>query len=390
MNAYAAVMTGKGVGAIATICIIGERASEILKTIFNPIGKSNGHVEIGKVLLGTIVDGEKIVDQVIVGCEAENEFAINCHGNPLIVEFIMELLAKHGAEPITTEQFLQSKIKNQNSKIVIEVQFTQLKVKTIEGYKLLQNQIEGGLTAKAAEWIRMESLEQVKKEADAILRASQAAQYIIHGCKVVLAGPANSGKSTLLNCLTGKDKSIVADIPGTTRDWVSATCLSGVLAMEIIDTAGLDELLTADNAIDKAAQERSIELIRQADVVVWVVDGSEESSKLKMQSAKLQFKIKNDSGTPKMIAALNKCDLVPKIGGVVENAVVISAKTGTGIEELTKKIRTVLGVEGFDLRQPICFADRQKQLLQKIVVAKDRQEVKNALVNLGYDINLDE
>ena len=60
----------------------------------------------------------------------------------------------------------------------------------------------------------------------------------------MIAGPANSGKSTLLNCLAGREKSIVADIPGTTRDWVSATCISGPLAMEIFDTAGLDESLT--------------------------------------------------------------------------------------------------------------------------------------------------
>ena len=98
MSAYAAVMTGRGVGAIATVCVIGEGAGEILTSIFKPAGKSNAQFEVGKILLGTIVDGEKVIDQVVIGCEAENEFAINCHGNPLIVEMIMELLVKHGAE----------------------------------------------------------------------------------------------------------------------------------------------------------------------------------------------------------------------------------------------------------------------------------------------------
>ena len=422
MNAYAAVTTGKGVGAIATVCVIGDGAGNIIRNIFQANSKNklttNEHeltrinlatedtesteinkdinyyaikaqFEVGKILLGTIADGEKVIDQVVVGCEGENEFAINCHGNPLIVEMIMELLVKHGAEAVSAERFLQSKIQSLSStkigdlksKIAIEVKIEQVKAKTLEGYKLLQNQIEGGLTAKAAEWIKAESLGHIQKEAVKILKASQAAQYIIHGCKVVLAGPANSGKSTLLNCLAGREKSIVADIPGTTRDWVSAHCISGNLAMEIIDTAGLDESLTADNAIDKAAQERSVELIRQADVLIWVIDGSDKTARMPNSELRTQDKV---------ILAINKSDLGLKAGGVFEKTVVISAKTGTGIEELTKKIRTVLGVERFDLRQPICFADRQKQLLQKIVVAKDRQEVKNALVNSGYDINLDE
>ncbi|MDO8302633.1 MAG: GTPase, partial [Sedimentisphaerales bacterium] len=220
--------------------------------------------------------------------------------------------------------------------------------------------------------IKTESLEQIQKEAAEILKVSEAAQYIIHGCKVVLAGPANSGKSTLLNCLVGKDKSIVADIPGTTRDWVSAHCIIGPLAMEIIDTAGLDESLTPGNAIDEAAQKRSVELVRQADVVIWVIDGSDEKTKIKDK----KLKIKNQ------ILVINKYDLGLKADNISEDAVVISAKNGTGIEELTKKIRVVLGVEGFDLKQAVCFTQRQKQLLQKIAVAKDSQSVQNALAAL--------
>lgn len=411
MNACAAVMTGRGVGAIATVCVIGEGASDILKSIFKPTGKNTlatneyeltqtkSHqpsaisrqqedkpaisFEVGKILLGNIVDGEKVIDQVVVGCEGENEFAINCHGNPLIVELIMELLAKHGAEAVKAEQLIELQIKNKklkikneektNSLIVTEAKIAQLKARTIDGYKLLENQINGGLPAKIAEWSKIESLEQIQKEATEILKANQAAQYLIHGCKVVLAGPANSGKSTLLNCLAGKEKSIVADIPGTTRDWVSAHCISGNLAMEIFDTAGLDESLTTDSAIDTAAQERSVALIEQADIVLWVIDGNDEKAKIKNK----RLKIKNQ------IVVINKSDLGLKTSGIFENTIVISAKNGTGIDELTKKVRTVLGVEGFYLKQAVCFTERQQQLLQKIAVAKDRQEVENALVNLN-------
>jgi tRNA modification GTPase len=374
MNAYAAVMTGKGGGAIATVCVIGEGASDVLNAVFYSISKSNVQFEIGKILLGTIIDGEKVIDQVVIGCEGENEFAINCHGNPLIVEMIMELLAKNGAEPVTTEQFFKSKIQNSKSKIAIEARLVQLKTKTLEGYKLLQNQIGCGLPAKAAEWIKTESLATIQEEASEVLKASQAAQYIIHGCKVVLAGPANSGKSTLLNCLAGKDKSIVADIPGTTRDWVSAHCISGSLAMEIVDTAGLDESLTADNAIDKTAQQKSVELVGQADVVIWVVDGSDEKSNSKNQIAKIQIK--------NLIVVINKCDLGLKIDSKPEQTVVISAKNGTGIDELTKKIRTVLGVDGFDLKRAVCFTDRQQRILEQLCKSDNKSATHSLVTEL--------
>jgi tRNA modification GTPase len=385
----AALMTGKGVAAIATVCIVGDDAGKIIKSIFKPIGKNNLttneheltlvkfnktklQFETGKIFLGSIVDGQKIIDQVVVGCERKNEFAIHCHGNPLIVELIMELLVKRGAEAISAEQLLEisnfrSKISN---RIAVEAKIAQLKAKTIEGYKLLENQIDGGLTAKAKEWIETSSIEQIKIEANVILDVSKVAQYIIRGCKVVIAGPANSGKSTLLNCLAGRDKSIVADIPGTTRDWVSTQCVAGSLAMEVFDTAGLDETLTAESAIDKAAQERSIELIRQADVVIWMIDGSDEKVNFKSQISNLK----------NQIVVLNKCDLGLKTQ--FAGAVAISAKNGTGIDELTKRIRIALGVDGFDLKQAVCFTDRQKSLLDKLHKAENKPAADSLITEL--------
>ncbi len=106
MSAFAAVVTDKGTGAIATIQLLGESAEAVLKKIFKPTGSNLATFKAGKILLGTINEGNQTIDQVVIGCEADNCFAINCHGNPLIVEIIMQLLQRCGAEFVAAEQLL--------------------------------------------------------------------------------------------------------------------------------------------------------------------------------------------------------------------------------------------------------------------------------------------
>ena len=236
MNIFAAVMTGKGTGAISTVQVFGDSAELVIKKIFKPTGKKNAKFQTGEILLGTICDGDEIIDQVTISCEGPQTFAINCHGNPLIVEMIMRLLAQHGATLLTTEQLLCKILASDKSinTIALEDKLTQLKARTLVGTKIIANQIEAGLSKKAAEWltnIDEISIDRIKAEADRILTNSQTAKLIIAGCKAALIGPPNTGKSTLLNCLAGRRKAIVTDIKGTTRDWVSAQCKIGPLSV---------------------------------------------------------------------------------------------------------------------------------------------------------------
>ncbi|MHC4124423.1 MAG: GTPase, partial [Planctomycetota bacterium] len=220
----AAVMTGKGVGAISTIQVFGKEARIVIEKIFRPLKDKNTSFEPGKILLGDIKNGKQIIDQVIIGCEGAENFAINCHGNPLIVSDIMQLLSKNEVKPVTAEQIRYKILSKQDdlNTIAIEAKLTLSKVKTLAASKLITSQIEGGLNQKALEWSnKTDSLEKIKSDAEKILEASKTAKLIISGCKVVLAGPANSGKSTLFNRLIGRQKAIVTDIKGTTRDWVS-------------------------------------------------------------------------------------------------------------------------------------------------------------------------
>ncbi|MHC4186438.1 MAG: GTPase, partial [Planctomycetota bacterium] len=248
MGTFAAVMTGQGTGAISTIEVLGDGAAAVIERIFEPAHGDTATSEPGRILLGTIADGAETIDQVVLGCADAEDFAINCHGNPLIVEMIMELLDRQGAELISAEQLLAKRLTGQQglNTIAAEARLAQAKAMTLEGTKIILNQIEGGLNKRARRWLEnmdRTGLEQIKAEAEEILSDSRTAKLIIKGCTAVITGPPNSGKSTLLNYLCGKQKAIVTDIKGTTRDWVSARCQVGPLSVELIDTAGLDESL---------------------------------------------------------------------------------------------------------------------------------------------------
>ena len=94
MDTLAAVLTGKGTGAISSIQLTGAGAKDILNRLFNSAGGKAAEFKAGKILVGNIVDKGRVVDQVVIGCEETDSFAINCHGNPIIVEMIMALLAR--------------------------------------------------------------------------------------------------------------------------------------------------------------------------------------------------------------------------------------------------------------------------------------------------------
>lgn len=386
MTIHAALMTGKGTGAISTIEIFGDSAESVIRKIFKPAGARPASFETGQVLLGTIADDAGVIDQVTLGCEGPHNFAIHCHGNPLIVEMIMALLRKHGASLVSAEQLLAETLAAQESSntIAIEARLAQMKARTIYGTRIIMNQGGAGLAETARKWLDCmdaTSLDRIKDEAAGILRSSQAARLIIYGCTAVLTGPPNSGKSTLLNYLAGRQKAIVTDIKGTTRDWVEATCQIDPLSLKLIDTAGLDEKLPAEqDAVERAAQKSSIRILERANLVLLVLDNSQPAEEL---DEKLLEKIADK----KIITVLNKSDLPPKLDvsrlpEALSNTAQISAKEGTGIENLAEKIRQISGTADFDLRTAVCFTDRQENLLQQLRHAKSKQQAAAIITEL--------
>ncbi len=382
MNTIAAVMTGKGTGAISTIQIHGGKAESVIEKIFRPAGNKKAAFKASSIVVGTIYDGDEIIDQVTIGCEGEKNFAVNCHGNPLIVADISRLLVAHKVKIVSAERLLQTIYKEQSlSTIEIEAKTAQSRAKTIAGTKIILNQIRGGLNEKAESW-KITATEQIQAEAKQILADSRLAKLFIDGVQIVITGPANSGKSTLLNYLAGRQKSIVTDIAGTTVDYVTAECKIGELFCELVDTAGLDKNVETKNAktIEKAAHQKSFQILKKADLVLLVLDRSGNIEQL-------DEKIVEKLSDKKVLTVLNKADLPVKLNLFklpkrLRNCITISAKTGEGIENLTSRISQMLGASELDLQSTVCFTNRQEKIISKIGGAKSKQEIIKLITEL--------
>ena len=371
MSVFAAVMTGRGAGAIATIQLVGEQAPAILVKLLQRKSDKSLELTTGQILLGHIVDGDEAVDQVTVGCEGPGTFAIHCHGNPLIVERIMGLLRQHGAELLAAEQLLAKMLTAQPSlnSITAEAKLALTAVKTIEGAEILTHQIESGLSAKVGQWrqeLDKAPLSQIAAEAEQILKDSEPARLIISGCTIALIGPPNTGKSTLLNTLAGREKAVVADIRGTTRDWVSAEIHIPPLAATVIDTAGLDLSLAAGD-IERAAQQKSIEIMNRADLILLILDAGQSGDQLNET-------LSNTLLNKRTVVVLNKADLpehfdCARLPSHLGQSTRISAKQGTGIENLILAIHQTCNVTSFNAHAAVVFADRQRILMERLVSA---------------------
>ena len=388
MKCYAAVITGRGTGAISTVQVFGENSDSAIRQIFKPSSKEV-QFNAGDILFGSICDDDKRIDQVTIGCEWPNTFAIHSHGNPLIVENIIQLLRKLGVQIVTDEQLLKIILSshNQTNAIEVEAMLVQAHAKTLQGTKIIMNQIKFGLSKVVQEWlsdIETIPLESIQNQAVEILGNSMISNLIIFGCKTVLMGPPNTGKSTLLNCLAGRQKSIVTDISGTTRDWVTAQCQIESLSLQLVDTAGLDENLSASSdSIDNTAQNKTLELIENADLILIVLDNSSDTQ--------LDYNTFEHLSKKKIITVLNKSDLpakfnTNKLPDFLSNTVQISVKEQTGIDNLISSIRQTCGVANFDLRTPICFTDRQKNLLMELRRTESKQQAGAVVRNLKNKI----
>lgn len=394
-----AISTALGEGAISIIRVSGEDAISIVNNIFK--GKDLSKVVSHTINYGHIVYKDEIIDEVLVSVmkapktyTKEDIIEINTHGSIAVVNKIMEILLLKGcrlAEPgeFTKRAFLNGRIDLTEAEGVMdlinsETELTRkMAVNEISGkvsklitdlrdniVALISN-IEVNIDYPEYEDIEVVTINKIKTEVKymkekllEILKLSEDGKVLKDGIKTVILGKPNVGKSSLLNALLEEDKAIVTDVKGTTRDIVEGNIIVGGVKLNLIDTAGIRE---SNDVVEKIGIEKSLNLIDEAELVLLVLDGSEE---LTEEDKFLLDKTKDK----KRIVIMNKDDLESN-NTYNKDVIKISAKAGIGIEKIKERIKELFNVGAFLSKNLTFFTNvRQITLLKSAIESLEEVE----------------
>lgn len=338
-DTIAAIATPIGEGGISIIRVSGENALEIVNKIFR--GANLNKVASHTIHYGHIIDyaNKDVVDEVLVTVmlapktfTRENTVEVSCHGGLLVTEKILQLILDNGARmatpgEFTKRAFINGRIDLTQAESIMDI----IEAKTDRARQVAMKQLEGGLLFEIRK-LRQELLntmsheevnidypeydmddvtskemydkaQQVIKEIDKLLATAQEGKVVRSGLATAIVGRPNVGKSSLLNYLSKEEKAIVTNIAGTTRDTLEEyVSLKGIL-LKLIDTAGIRQ---TDDIVEKIGVERSKRAITESDLVLLLINSSEE---LTEEDQKL-LELTQDK---KRIVILNKADQVAKI-----------------------------------------------------------------------------
>lgn len=372
-DTIAAISTALGVGAISIIRVSGNEAIPIVNKIFK--GKNLEKVPSHTINYGHIVNGEKVIDEVLVSVmrapktfTSEDTVEINCHGGIAPTNKILELLLSNGcrlADPgeFTKRAFLNGRIDLIEAEGVMDL----INSKTEQARNLAINQLSGKVSSLIRnlrqeiieilanievnidypEYEDIEELtnqklvpkiEKVEEEIKKIIKESENGKIIKEGIKTVIVGRPNVGKSSILNKLINEEKAIVTEIEGTTRDIVEGSVNINGIILNIIDTAGIRK---TEDIVEKIGVSKSLELIDKADLILYVLNNNQ---KLTDDDRVILEKIKNKNH----IIIINKIDLENKLDiKELENRQIVymSAINNEGIDDLKQKIKEIFNLE---------------------------------------------
>ncbi len=371
----AAISTALSEGGIGIIRISGGESFDIVNRIFrDKAGKASLlSFKTHSIHYGFIYDGDDLIDEVMVSVmKAPNTFTrediveINCHGGVLVCRKILELVLDKGAflaEPgeFTKRAFLNGRIDLSRAEAVMDLISSKNSSALTNSVNMLRGRLYDRIRSLREkvlyeiafiesalddpEHISLEGYpEKLSKTVDEIYAevmrlydSFDKGRFIKEGINTVIVGKPNVGKSSLMNLLSGHERAIVTEIPGTTRDTIEEQINLGEVSLNLIDTAGIRE---TDDRVENIGVERARRFLDRSDLVLFTIDTSvpltEEDREIASLSAqKKVILVLNKSDREPVVSAEDVKDLIPGDPPVVR----VSALEGTGVGELTSVIR---------------------------------------------------
>lgn len=393
MSVIAGISTPNAPGGIAVIRISGDSALEIADKVFKaPNGKRAVDMKGYTCAYGHVYDDGQLIDECILtvfkaphSYTGEDVAEISCHGGLFVTKKILRTILKNGAEPsgageFTKRAFINGKLDLTQADAVMDI----ISAKGDTELKMAENlrkgavfnkitsvreklvKILGDLSAWAdypeddipeVEPAVLESeLNDVKAELESLIKGYDYGRILKNGINTVIVGRPNVGKSTLFNCLSGFERSIVTDIAGTTRDVIEESVRLGELVLRLSDTAGIRE--TSD-VIEGIGVDIAFRKLDEADLIIAVFDGS---CPLCEDDFRILDKLKNKP----CIAVINKSDKQivsdeQTINKYIQNTVMISAKNNDGIEKLQSAVENIFEASEINFDNGTVSNERQKK-----------------------------
>jgi len=406
-----ALATPSGAGAIAIIRVSGNEAISLVDGFFKSIhGKELGKQKSHTILLGHIVEGEKTYDQVLVSIfknphsyTGEDVVEISCHGSQYIQQQIIQLFLRNGcrmadAGEFTLRAFLNGKLDLSQAEAVADLIASdneashQIAIQQMRGgfsneIKALRDELlnfaslielELDFAEEDVEFANRDQFRELLNQIQNVLRrlidSFAVGNVIKNGIPVAIVGEPNVGKSTLLNALLNEERAIVSEIAGTTRDTIEDEISIGGIGFRFIDTAGIRE---TKDVVEGIGIRKTFEKIEQAQVIMYLVDSSELNT-AGIDSLKIEIeKLKNKHPQKPCITIINKVDQLTQkeqetIKEQVPTALLLSAKNGTGVEDLQKQLLEFVNTGALQNNETIVTNTRHYDALLKALEAVEK------------------
>lgn len=423
-DTIAAIATPLSNSGIGIIRISGPEAFFVIKRIFQ---KKNGRevdtTKSHQVHYGWICNGSEQIDEVLVlimkgpsSYTAEDTVEIDCHGGILMMKRILELVLHSGARPaepgeFTKRAFLNGRIDLSQAEAVMDV----IQAQNDYALKSSVSQLKGSVSKKIKK-IRegilyqiayiesalddpehisfdyygdqlLEAITPMMEQIGQLIGSFEQGRVMTEGIKTVILGKPNAGKSSLMNVLLGEERAIVTNIAGTTRDTLEEKLSMGGITLHVVDTAGIRD---TEDVVEKIGVDRAKKAASDADLVIYVVDGS---CPLDENDTEIMDFIQDK----KSVILLNKTDLEPVISAANlekrtnHKVIPISAKEERGIETLENEIKELFYHGEIQFNDEVTITNlRQKRALEESMESLEmvKQSIADKMPEDFYSIDL--